>query len=70
MPIISQKKLHNLKCRVEAAENFIMEDPLGRQKEYLDNLNTYGEFSREVYINVNQCEEAIRKFEADKARRI
>jgi hypothetical protein len=70
MPIISQKKLHNLKCRVEAAENFIMEDPLARQKEYLDDLNTLGEFSREVYISVSQCEEAIRKFETEKARRL
>lgn len=56
MPIISKKELHDLRTRVEIAEDIIMEDSLARQQQYLECLDTYGAFSKKVYENLQNVE--------------
>lgn len=56
MPFISKKEIHELRTRVEVAENFIMEDSVGKQQDYLECLDTYGAFSKEVYEHLQATE--------------
>lgn len=56
MPMISKKELQELRTRVEVAENFIMEGSTGKQQEYLECLDTYSAFSKEVYQHIQATE--------------
>lgn len=56
MPIISKKELHDLRTRVEVAENYLLEGPVESQRDYLDSLDTYGAFSEKLRDNVQKFE--------------
>lgn len=56
MPAIGKKNLYILMTRVEVAEKFIMEDTIEKQQDYLECLDTYGAFSKEVYKHIQAAE--------------
>lgn len=66
VPFISKVRLHELETKAEVYENLITELPTETQNECMENLATWGVFSKKIHGNVKLCELAEEKFREDR----